>query len=249
MSCSFALSLSGVAFGRTSPINDDQEKMLVRTNGRKIRYANNGTERDQYEGDSGNNSFENAHLIQGIQNNGSAPSNWSVALDATIGWDGSTVDKDYYSFFMMGSGVVQVTLSNIPESCDYDIEIWGADDTAYFSESNLIFLNHSVNGGQKVDSLSQDAGAGLYYVCVMSKYNQSHDDSSCYHLVVNGSYSSHPSYEINRLYYDKGAKGAVWISDFNPAEIKPFSSHGTKQYGWQSYFLGAANWMQLGLTS
>ncbi len=156
-------------------------------------------------------------------------------LDATISqktsgwwlWEKTYIDKDFYSFDSCTYGTITVTMTNVPENCDYDIRAYKLEDGPNAKASNLDFYQYiaiSENGMGEDEKIVLSATPGTYYFCVYSFQDKTFDNDNPYHLKfeqqVNDSTRENVRYWISNG-KAKGDLGAIWVSDYKPLGYTP----------------------------
>ena len=190
--------------------------------------------KDKYED---NNSFSQATRLD---SNLTHSNDYSFSINATLhrnewlwGLIKREVDEDYFRFDVMGNATIDVTLDNIPQNCDYDIGLYSHDNIAYSGKESISLLSQSRNGSNLSERIRMSAGPGTYYLRVYP-YNNTFDAANEYHLYGSFSYSGTAA-SISNLRFDKGAKGALWVSDYSPFGIAPLSTFGSPEVGVIAY--------------
>jgi subtilisin family serine protease len=103
-------------------------------------------------------------------------SSQSVAVSSYIGRNS---DTDFYSYTPSVSGVLTVSLTNIPSNCDYDIYLYGPGSQGLWSE----IVTYSNNSNQQNETFSYSVESGkIYYIEVSSFYGFSTEN---YKLTLN----------------------------------------------------------------
>ena len=98
----------------------------------------------------------------------------------------SSTDVDYFKFTITSSSTINITLSNIPSNCDYDL---------YLYNSAYTMCANSTLGGNSNESISFYGVPGVYYMLV-SPYSGSSTNN--YSILVSTTSSFQPdSYESN----------------------------------------------------
>lgn len=196
----------------------------------KTTYSNSDSNKDSYEN---NNSFKNATLLSNEPEKNEMPGNYSVSIEATLHKDPwfylfwRDIDEDYFRFDVYGNASVSIILSNIPATVDYDLELYMHDNTsgAGFESTEMISELEGCQGKYGVtESITKKLGPGTYYARVFPCGEDSYDAINKYNLKISVNYLDRESVSIQDLRYNKGCKAALWMSDFNPVGIKPFST-------------------------
>ena len=190
--------------------------------------------KDQYES---NNSFAAATKLNS-QPSG-RPVSFTVTRYATLhreswlwGLIKRGVDEDYYRFDLFGNASVTISLDNIPSGCNYDIKLYQYDNERYAGEQDITLLRSSTKTGNASETITKTLVAGTYYVWVYSP-NDTSNATSNYKLRVKATYSA-KNESIAQLRFNKGAKAAMWVSDYNPCGIKPYSYSDKVEVGYMS---------------
>lgn len=188
-------------------------------------------QKDQYES---NNSFFASTKLNSRP--GGEPTSFSVSRSATLhreswlwGLIEREVDEDYYRFDVFGNASVTISLTNIPTGCDYDLKLFQHDNIRYAGEEDITQIASSTKASNNSESITKTLEPGTYYLWIYS-YNDECDDSTYYNLSVNVSYTA-SDVAISSLRYNKGAKAALWISDYDPCGIAPYSSSSKVEVG------------------
>lgn len=178
---------------------------------------------DRYED---NNSFSSATQILGKPNG--RPTDTTVDITATLHqgkWFFELIEKnadeDYYYFDLYGEAEVMLELSNIPVGYDYDLEIYKQSNVRFLTAAHVEFVEESSFDSNSVERIALTLQPGRYYIWVYS-YGDACNDSA-YNLSLDVDYNAQ-DVSINYLRYNKGAKAAIWVSDFDPCGIAPFST-------------------------
>lgn len=192
-------------------------------------------EKDQYES---NNSFSATTRLNS-QPSGE-PTDINVSINATLhreSWLWGVIERDvgedYYRVDVFGNASVTITLTNISFGCDYDLKLYKYDNIMYAGEEDISLIAASVRASNNDESITQMLAPGTYYIWVYS-YNDECDDSIYYNLSVSATYTAE-DITISSLRFNKGAKAAMWISDYDPCGIEPFSKRSKVEVGVRSY--------------
>lgn len=191
--------------------------------------------KDSYEG---NNSFKESTLLSTTPEENIAPSNYSCNVSATLHRDPwyyvfwRDIDEDYYRFDVYGNAEINISLTSVPASVDYDIEVYQHNNT-YDADYDSTKLISGLEGCQGKKGVSENIWnlyePGTYYVRVFPCGDESYDAVDTYDLSISVEYYDTESVSIKDLRYNKGCKAAIWVSDFNPVDIKPLSTLGEEQ--------------------
>lgn len=186
---------------------------------------------DQYES---NNSFSAATKLNS-QPSGQ-PSSFTVNRSATLhreswlwGLIQREVDEDYYRLDIFGNATVSISLTNIPTGCDYDLKLFQYDNIKYAGEEDISQIASSTRASNNSESITRTLRPGTYYLWIYS-YNDECSDSDYYNLSVSVSYTAQ-NVTISSLRFNKGAKAALWVSDYDPCGITPYSSFSKEEVG------------------
>lgn len=197
---------------------------------------------DQYES---NNSFYYATRI--IDAPDGKPTDISVDINATLHqgkWFFELIEKkadeDYYYFDLYGEAEVMFELSNIPAGYDYDLEIYKLSNIRYATSDSVYFVEKSNFDGNSVERIALTLQPGRYYIWVYA-YEEECSDSAYYNLSVDVDYTAR-DVSINYLRYNKGAKAAIWVSDFDPCGIAPFSTLKNETIGYEYTDISTGTW-------
>lgn len=192
------------------------------------------TTNDQYEN---NNSFEDARSL--FTYSSGEPNDKSGYILATLHRDPwyhlfwRDVDEDYFYFDVLGDADLTIDLTNIPYGCDYEVELYKHNNVKESSYSNVSIVTGSYKSDRTNEQIKKSITPGTYYIRIYSFKGFSGDDK--YKLSYNLNYNRNDPTSITDLRYNKGAKAAIWTSDFNPFEIKPFNLQGKEYVGFTSY--------------
>lgn len=183
-----------------------------------VQTYSDDSKKDIYED---NNSFESATNITG----------WT-SIEATLHKDPwyylfwRDIDEDYYRVDVSGDANINISLTNIPEGCDYDIELYTHSNqkNAVMSDIDLFDSDSYSNKEKNTDeSIIRDITPNTYYIRVYSGDKVTYDANNKYKLTVLVDYKAKDK-EYGKLRYNLGAGGAIWLSDFDPVGIKAFST-------------------------
>ncbi len=141
-------------------------------------------------------------------------------------WEKTYIDKDFYSFDMVSTGTLTVTLENIPTNCDYDLRLYRLEDSPIANVKTMNFQNHiakSSAAGNQNEKIEVSAKPGTYYACVYSYEDRTYDNDNPYKITFEEAIDtaragSHYSISEGR---NNGDLGAIWISDYAPLGITP----------------------------
>ena len=188
------------------------------------------------DGYEDNDSFENATSLYdvGFYEDGIyMETSWA---DATIsqkssGWwifAQTYIDKDFYSFDCCVTGLMTVTLTNIPQNCDYELRAYRLEDGPRARVSQLDFNNyfeHSFNGLGREEYIRFRCIPGTYFFCVYSYQDQTYDNENPYRITVQQLVDYVPAGEGFEYWISEGKargdKAALWVSDYKPLGYTP----------------------------
>lgn len=191
---------------------------------------------DQYEN---NNSFSEATIISNSINN---TNDYTFSIYATLhrnewlwGLIKRDVDEDYFRFDLMGNAKIDISLKNIPENCDYDLDLYVHNNSKYAGKDkdSVSLIKQSRYASNSSERIFIEVGPGTYYLRVYP-YNNTFDAANNYNLTGKIAYTS-TSASISDMRFNKGAKGAVWVSDYDPFGIAPLSTFGNPEVGVIAY--------------
>ena len=127
---------------------------------------------------------------------------------ATIrGFISNEDDVDWYKFTLWGKADISIDLTNIPEECDYDLELYRRGTTR---------VGRSARGSNYDENISMRLYPGVYFIKVFSYDGYG---SPKYNLSFSGNYVREDANIAEMT--AKGAKGALWLADYDPFDIKP----------------------------
>ncbi|MGM9813695.1 MAG: hypothetical protein ACI32C_02135 [Candidatus Enteromonas sp.] len=190
--------------------------------------------KDQYEY---NDTIIAAKIISPTYDGTYSPTSYSVSLDATLhrnewlwGLIKREVDVDYYEFQVYGKADVTIELSNIPSGCDYDMGLFEHSNDRYTTSEDVNLIDIGQKGSNQQEKISKLIFPGIYYIKVYS-FNDSFNAQEEYHLSLDVNYRSE-NISISNLRYVKGVGAALWVSDYDPFKIQPFTSSGRSEVGY-----------------
>lgn len=207
------------AFGEDEPIYSGDEAL---------------SDKDDFEK---NNSFKKATDIS--VHSSEQPDDDTQSINATlhdVNWFFGiwrTVDQDYYRLDVFGDAHITITL-NVPSNVNYNIDLWKHSDSTNsgWTTTHVLPMASGVDGGVggtdriTINSSSTEIlTAGTYYIRVYS-YNEIYASGSEYTLTYNLDYRPQASQYISQMRFNKGAKAALWKSDFNPYGLTGFELSG-----------------------
>lgn len=182
-----------------------------------------------------NNSFKKATDIS--VHSSEQPDDDTQSINATlhdVNWFFGiwrTVDQDYYRLDVFGDAHITITL-NVPSNVNYNIDLWKHSDSTNsgWTTTHVLPMASGVDGGvggtDRITingSSTEILTAGTYYIRVYS-YNEIYASGDEYTLTYDLDYRPQATQYISQMRFNKGAKAAIWKSDFNP-------------YGYNSYQL------------
>lgn len=144
---------------------------------------------------------------------GETPDDYSNSVKGSIGQTG---DVDYFKFTLYGKASVTITLNDIPNECDYDIKLYEQGNGRFEAAQRRNQIGYSANGSNYGETIEKLLYPNTYYIKV---YSWTGYGSPRYTLGLNVSYQR-KDVRIADLKAD-GAKGALWLSDYDPYGIKP----------------------------
>ena len=146
----------------------------------------------------------------------------------TSGWwlfSSTYVDKDFYSYDVTSKGSLIVGLS-VPDDVDYDVRLFKCPnglDEGYgdldFNEANNLVAEGKSGGVGESESFFVDVEPGTYYIVVYSYQDTYFDESEPYTLSI-AEEADMSSFNVAEAKED-GYLGAIWVSDYNPADLDP----------------------------
>ena len=175
---------------------------------------------EHYQNESeSNNAFFSANDV-GIYNYdystyqaGDTPTSYWKSIKGCIGEEG---DEDYYKFTLYGKANVTITLGDIPDQCDYDLRLY-EQGTGLFGEAQCQNqIHYCGNSSNNSETLTKTLYPNTYYIKV---YSWRGYGSPLYSLGLTVSYIRNN--ESITAMKEKGAKGALWLSDYDPYGIQP----------------------------
>ena len=140
------------------------------------------------------------------------------------------VDVDYYEFQVFGKADVTIELTNIPNECDYDLELFEHSNAKYAGEDDTILIASSRKSSNSQERITKFIFPRVYYIKVFS-YNNTFNAQQKYHLSLDVNYISE-NVSISDLRYSKGVGAALWVSDYDPFNIQAFTSSGKSEVGY-----------------
>lgn len=199
--------------------------------------------KDSYET---NNSFYSATRLNSKPSG--KPTSFSVSRYATLhreswlfGLIQRNVDEDYWRIDVFGNATLSISLANIPTGCDYDIQLHKHKNIRYCKEDDIELVGVSVKNGNASEYITKTVTPGTYYIWVYS-YNDTSDAYNKYKLSASVTYTSGNNASIAELKYNKGAKAALWVSDFDPCGIKAFENSDKICVGYTSVETASARY-------
>lgn len=161
----------------------------------------------------------------------------------------SETDADWFSFSLKGKANIVVELTNIPRECNYDIALYKkpnvpqSDGVVEVLANKIGSSTKGRNWDEKYDTFLYP---GVYYIKV---YTAKNNDGSIGYATTKYTLSC----KTTSIFQDAntkemkelGAKGALWLSDYDPFGLQPSSDvgasylvgreHSDYEYPWQSY--------------
>ncbi|MBP5092162.1 MAG: hypothetical protein J6328_06400, partial [Bacilli bacterium] len=146
-------------------------------------------------------------------------------------------DVDLYEFHTYGRADISARLYNIPTGTNLDFELLshveydeGESPTESVHGENKLktidVSNNRMNQQENVNYYS--ALPNTYYLKV---YSPERDGVNYYDVELTVHYTPAQDESIDELRYQKGAVGAVWVSDYDPFGIHAFKEHGKRLVG------------------
>lgn len=154
--------------------------------------------------------------------------NFNVTASITTYYVGSgfsrvpVKDTDYYAIPVYGRAEISLTLSNIPTGSNYDLILHQGQNRPgnWDTRMHLDVMRKSDSVGSQNEQITVEVDAGYYYIQVLGITGP--DVPSQYYSLTGSVRLLNLKLEnITDLRYNKGAKAAIWISDFDPAGIQP----------------------------
>lgn len=171
-----------------------------------------------YEAEN-NNTFELADEI-GSNNytfasySGSTkPSDFTKTVYGSVG---QTSDIDFFKFTLYGKADVTIELKDIPNQCDYDIVFYAHGNNRVNAAEEKVEMGGSYSSSNNPERIKQLLYPNTYYVKV---YSYRGYGSPQYTLTLNVKHQRKD--ESIAAMKRKGARGALWLSDYDPYGIKP----------------------------
>lgn len=210
------------------PIYDDFED----ENDIPMLYSSDAQE-DMYEN---NDSFSAANCISPSFNGDMLPISFDKNINASLhrnewlwGLWKREIDEDYYKVEIYGKAHISISLSNIPSECDYDLEFYQFDNIKYCDEKDISLISSSTRGSNINEAISTDVLPNVFYIRIYSY--SGFDAQNYYSLNIDVDYS-YKDESISEMRYSKNAGAAIWVSDFDPFGIEPFSSSSSQEIGY-----------------
>lgn len=237
-----------------SPLNDSEAEIFdIYEDGRRekvngmsvpgiVTYSSTD---DKYEN---NDTFENATVVYKVNNSIGMVENTS-SLSGTISqktngwgpWKKTYIDKDFYCYDVVVTGTLEVTLTNIPSGCDYDLRLYRLSNdlnTSYEELSFDSFLSVSNKGGNSDEHLLLNVTPGTFYASVYAFQDATWDNDHSYTLTFE---QVEDDSGVNRFYNitegrKKGDLCAIWTSGYKPLGITPTTlSDSNAQVDFDNY--------------
>lgn len=192
---------------------------------------------DSYEN---NDSFASASLLSLSYDGTGIATSYSKRISATIhrnewlwGLWKREADEDYYKIEVYGKGKIVVDLTNIPSDCNYDLELYRYDNICYCEEDSISLISSSNNTGSLSEQITEDILPNVFFIRVFSA-DGSFNAAEYYKLSFSLQYE-YSDVSISNLRYSNGAGAAIWVSDYDPFGIIPFSEIARCEVGYVSH--------------
>lgn len=148
--------------------------------------------------------------------------------EKTSGWwlfSSKYIDKDFYSYDVTSKGSLIVGLT-VPDDVDYDVRLFkcpnglgeGYGDLD-FNEADSLVAEGKSGGVGESESFFVDVEPGTYYIVVYSYQDTYFNESEPYTLSI-AEEADMSSFNVVEAKED-GSLGAVWVSDYKPADLDP----------------------------
>ena len=125
-------------------------------------------------------------------------------------------DVDWFHFSLYGKADVKIELTDIPANCNYTLTLYRLANKPKAKDEDVVQIAYSNKRSNLDELIDLRLYAGKYYIKVESIEGYG---TSKYYLSVN------PQYVRNDMYIedlmDVGAKGALWLADYDPFGIQP----------------------------
>ena len=132
-------------------------------------------------------------------------------------------DVDIFKFTLYGKANVTITLGDIPAQNDYDIELYEQGNGLCEASQRINLIKYSNHSGNTDEFMQGMLYPNTYYIKVYSYHGYG---SPYYEVGLNVTYLRNDE-SITTL-KQKGARGALWLSDYDPYGIQPsISDHRT----------------------
>ena len=225
-------------------IEESTEKNIPTDVEYPITPLSNDDIKDEYEY---NDTIETAKVISPNYTGSVKPQDYTVSINATIHqneeWFGlkKTVDKDYYRFDIYGKADVNVFLYDIPENCDYDLILYKHNNVAYSKPDSITKIDSSPNESNLNEEMNNFLYPGVYYIYVFAYEDKTFNANEKHCLSLKVDYQSEDM-SISDLRYNKDVGAALWVSDYDPFDIKPFTLSNKEEIGmYQVTLVGVQN--------
>lgn len=185
-----------------------------------------------------NDSFSKANVVYAADGTKDVELHRSITVRGTIDRHEEPrkdPDYDFFSYDKMTYGTLQITLTDIPERCDYDFFVFRLDNDVAGDplrmEQNP--ANHRAFCRAKSGGIGGDEKAkirnlapGTYYILVSSYINRYSDPNSPYTLRIEETADDKRENRIYSLEEGKarGERFALWESDYAPAGVRAISA-------------------------
>ena len=181
-----------------------------------------------------NNTYKQANdmgALMGWYNNWSFtnhPSNDAPSISYTTmnGTIASTTDEDWFTFTLFGKADVNIQLSGIADNCDYNIVLYKKSNRPLAGDNDLVEVASSKRRGTFDEIIKKRVYPGVYYVKV---YAAEGYGATKYYLFSSATYDREDACIEDMM--DCGAKGALWLADYDPFGLKPTSKLGSTTVG------------------
>lgn len=139
------------------------------------------------------------------------------------------IDEDYYRFDVFSDAVIDIRLVLIPTNCDYDLELYKHRNIVDARIEDIDLLARSNNMNDESEFIKYNATPGTYYIRVYSA-NKTFNAQSEY-MVAYSVEREDTDKSLKELRFNKGSKGAIWLSDYDPFGFQANSSIGEEVVG------------------
>ncbi len=182
-----------------------------------------------------NDTFKDATIVYKVNNSigmikstSSIPATISQKTSGWGPWKKTYIDKDFYCYDVVVTGTLELTLTNIPSGCDYDLRLYRLSNSLTTSYEDLVFGSYlfiSKNGGNADEHIKIDVTPGTFYACVYAYNDATFDNDHPYTLTFE---QVEDDSSPNRFYnITEGRKNgdlcAIWTSGYKPLGITPMT--------------------------